>query len=255
MLFDSHAHLTDKRFKNDRYKIIKRMEEEGFAGVINVGYDKRSSFDVVKLAEEEKLCYAAVGMHPHDARLYDEEFEKDLKKLLNKKKVVALGEIGLDYHYDNSPRDTQRKVFERQIDIAKEYKKPVIIHSREATKDTFDILKANFKKENKGVMHSYSSSKDMAREYMDIGMYISFSGVVTFKNARKVRESAEYVPLDRMLIETDSPYLTPAPHRGERNSPLYVRYVAEMIARIKKVSYDEVVKKTCDNAKKLFSIN
>ncbi len=254
MFFDFHAHLMDARYKNDLDEVIKRINDKKLTGLINAGYDLKSSKKAIELARENENFYAIVGMHPHDSKDYDDAFEKQLKIMLKEDKVLGLGEIGLDYHYDNSPRDIQRNVFYRQLDVALEEKVPVIIHTREACKDTTEILKQNFIKENKGAIHSFSGSKESAKEYLDMGFYLSFSGPVTFKNANKILEVIKYVPLDRILIETDCPYLTPTPFRGKRNEPIYVEYVAEKIAEIKGISPEEVGEITYNNVKNLFSL-
>ncbi len=252
MIIDSHAHLDDEKFDTDRKELLNELKKEDYI-VINVGCDLKSNINSVKLADENDFIYAAVGMHPHDSRLYDEEFEKILLKQLEEKKVVALGEIGLDYYYDNSKRDIQQEIFIRQLNIAGEKKIPFIVHSREASEDTYNIIKENYGG-NKGVLHSFSGSKEMAKKYLDLGLYISFSGTVTFKNANNVKSCAKYVPLERILIETDSPYLAPVPKRGGRNCPLYVKHVAEEIAALKEISIEEVINMTAGNAISLFSL-
>ena len=252
MIIDSHAHLDDEKFDIDKKDLLNELKKEDYI-VINVGCDLQSNINSIKLANENDFIYAAVGMHPHDSRLYDEEFEKILLKQLEEKKVVALGEIGLDYYYDNSKRDIQQEVFIRQLRIAKERNIPFIVHSREASEDTYNILKENYGG-NKGVLHSFSGSREMAKKYLDLGLYISFSGTVTFKNASNVKACAKYVPLDKMLIETDSPYLAPVPKRGGRNCPLYVKYIAEQIAVLKGIGIEETINKTTNNTISLFSL-
>ena len=254
MLIDSHAHLDDERFDKDRDQIIKSLKEEGIELVINPGADVGSSIKAVALAEKYPNVYAAVGVHPHDAKTMDENTIDLLRSFTNREKVVAIGEIGLDYYYDNSPRDIQRKRFREQLDLAKEVGLPVIIHSRDAAKDTFDILKEAQDGTLKGVMHCYSGSVEMAREYINLGFYISLAGPATFKNARVAMDVAKVVPIDRLLIETDSPYLTPEPHRGKRNEPAYVRYVAGTIAELRGMTFEELARKTAENTKRLFNI-
>lgn len=252
MFFDSHAHLDDDRFSPDRKKVINSLKKNGVDFYINVGADMLSSEKSIKLAEEYDFIYASVGVHPHDAASLAEEDMARLKKMLAHKKVVALGEIGLDYFYDNSPRDIQKKWFIRQLQIAKETDMPVIIHCRDAVGECMDIIRKSEHK--KGVMHCFSGSAETAEELADMGWYVSFSGSVTFKNAEKLRRAASAVPLDRLMIETDSPYLSPEPVRGTRNTPQNVRYVAEKIAEIKQISVEEVAKITFENAKKFFNI-
>lgn len=254
MLIDSHAHLDDRRFDKDRDKLIKRLKEDDVDIVINPGADFLSSVKSVKMSEDYDNVYAAVGIHPHDAKSMDDETINVLRDLAKKGKVVAIGEIGLDYHYDNSPRDIQKKRFREQIKLAKELNLPIIVHDRDAHKDTFDIISDEFDGKLTGVIHSFSSSVEMAKKYIDMGFYISFSGPITFKKAKQPKEVAKEIPVDHILIETDSPYLTPEPHRGKRNEPLNVRYVAGMIAELKGISFEEVAKKTAENTKKLFNI-
>lgn len=254
MLIDSHAHLNDERFDKDREEVIKSLKENNISLIIDPGDDLSSSIKAVKLAEEYENIYAAVGVHPHSAEEMDESTIEALRALGNREKVVAIGEIGLDYYYDNSPRDIQKKWFKRQIQLAKEMDLPIIVHSRDANKDTYDIIKSEAFHNLRGVLHCYSGSLEMAEEYIKLGFYISFAGPVTFKNSKVSKEVAKNVPLDRLLIETDSPYLTPEPHRGKRNEPLYVRYVAGMIAELKGVGFEEIAKASSENAKRLFNI-
>lgn len=254
MLIDSHAHLDDERFDEDRDQVIKALEEAGIGIIINPGADLNSSIKAVSLAEKYENIYAAVGVHPHSASEMDEATMDMLRAFANRDKVVAIGEIGLDYYYDNSPRDVQRKWFREQLNLAKEVGLPVIIHSREASSDTFEIIKEAQDGRLTGVMHCYSGSVDLAMEYIKLGFYISLAGPVTFKNAKKPKEVAKAIPLDKLLIETDSPYMAPEPYRGKRNDPRYVRYVAEAIAQIKGISFEEVARKTSENAKRLFRI-
>ncbi|AUG58817.1 MAG TPA: TatD family deoxyribonuclease [Ruminiclostridium sp.] len=254
MFFDSHAHYDDRRFDNDREEIIKDAFNNGVSYILNASSSRKSVAETVSLANEFEKIYAAVGIHPHDAKDMDEDFLEELKNYAKNPKVVAVGEIGLDYHYDFSPRDTQKFWFKRQINLAKELKLPIIIHDREAHKDVLDIVKSEKAGEVGGVFHCFSGSVEMAREVLNNNFYISLAGPVTFKNARKAAEVAEYVPIDRLLIETDCPYLTPEPYRGKRNYSAYVKYVAEKIAEIKGMELEEVAEKTTANAKKLFKI-
>ena len=254
MLIDSHAHLDDNRFDADRDRLIKSLKEFGIDLIINPGSDLQTSIKAVSLAEQYENIYAAVGVHPHSAKEMDDSTVEILKSFTNRDKVVAIGEIGLDYHYDNSPRDVQRKRFIEQLHLAKEVNLPVIIHSRDAAGDTFDILKDAQDGSLEGVLHCYSGSVEMAREYIKLGFYISLAGPVTFKNSRVLKEVAKDVPLDKLLIETDSPYLTPEPYRGKRNEPIYVRYVAGTIAEVRGLAFEEVAKATSENAKRLFRI-
>ncbi|NMB08658.1 MAG: TatD family hydrolase [Tissierellia bacterium] len=254
MLIDSHAHLDDRRFNRDRDRLIESLKENGIDLVINPGADLQTSIKAVALAEKYENIYAAVGVHPHSAKEMDDSTVNVLKSFTNREKVIAIGEIGLDYYYDNSPRDIQRKRFIEQLNLAKEVDLPVIIHSRSAAGETFEILKEAQDGNLEGVLHCYSGSVEMAREYIKLGFYISIAGPVTFKNARVLKEVAKEVPLDKLLIETDAPYLTPEPYRGKRNEPIYVRYVAGTIAEIKGITFEEVAKATSENTKKLFRI-
>lgn len=254
MLFDSHAHLDDERFDDDREKVINSLKENGVDLIVDPGSDISSSVQAVNLSKEYENIYAAVGVHPHSAKDMNEDTLKILKALSKNDKVVAIGEIGLDYHYDNSPRDVQKKWFKEQIKLAKELNLPIIIHTREAQKDTFDIVKEEYDENLRGVLHCYSGSLEMAREYLDMGFYISFAGPITFKNSKVPKQVAKEVPLDKLLVETDCPYLTPEPHRGKRNEPLYVRYVASTIAELKGITFEEVARRTKENAIRFFEI-
>lgn len=254
MLIDSHAHLDDDRFDRDRDRLIKSLKDNGIELVVNPGADLQSSIKAVSLASEYENIYAAIGVHPHSAKEMDESTIEVFRSFSKRDKVVAIGEIGLDYYYDNSPRDIQRKWFVEQLRLAKEVDLPVIIHSRDAAKDTFDILSEAQDGSLRGVLHCYSGSIEMALEYIKLGFYISIAGPVTFKNARVLREVAEAVPLDKLLIETDSPYLTPEPYRGKRNEPIFVKHVAGTIAEVKGVSFEDIATATRRNTKNLFKI-
>lgn len=254
MLIDSHAHLDDRRFDGDRDRLIKSLKDSGVGMVINPGADLGSSIKAVSLAEQYDNIYAAVGIHPHSAKEMDDSTIEILRSFSNRKKVIAIGEIGLDYHYDHSPREIQQERFIEQLNLAKEVDLPVIIHTREAAKDTLDIIKKAQNGSIKGVMHCFSGSLEMAWEYIELGFYISFAGPITFKNARVSREIINAMPLNRLMIETDSPYLTPEPHRGKRNEPAYVRYVAGTIAELRGISFGEIAKRTAENTRELFRI-
>lgn len=255
MLFDSHAHLDDSRFNKDREDIIKRARANGIKYILNAGADLTTSIAGVNLAGKHDMIYASVGVHPHDVKDMDEDTIEVLKALSNNKKVVAIGEIGLDFYRDNSPRDQQRKWFRRQIELAKEVKLPMIIHDRDANQETFDTLNEYDAGEFGCLMHCYSGSLELAQEYIKRGIYISIAGPITFNNSRKLPEIAKEIPLEWLLVETDSPYLTPVPHRGKRNEPAYVKFVAEEIAKAKGISLEEVAHQTTANAKKLFNID
>lgn len=254
MLFDSHAHLDSERFEGERDAIIERAKAAGLSLIMNPGADYASSVRAVELSETYDMVYAAVGIHPHDADSVDDRMLSLIKALAKNKKVMAIGEIGLDYHYDHSPRDVQQKVFIDQIRLAKSLKLPIIIHDREANDDMMRILKEEEAFETGVVLHCFSGSAELARQYIKLGAYISIAGPLTFKNNRKTIEVVEVVPLDRLFVETDSPFLTPVPYRGKRNEPAYVEHVADKIAEIKGLTYREVVEATKENACRFFGI-
>ncbi|MBQ3470939.1 MAG: TatD family hydrolase [Clostridia bacterium] len=254
MLFDSHAHYNDERFDEDRFELLSQMRENNVGLIMN----SCSSLDeiplIFEICEKFPFVYASAGIHPHEVENIKESDMETLKEYTKNPKVKAIGEIGLDYYYDFSPRETQKKWFARQVDVARELNLPVIIHDRDAHKDSMDILRDHKVSEVGGVFHCYAGSVEMAREILDWGMYIAFGGSLTFKNSVRPVEVAKYVPLDRILIETDSPYLTPVPHRGKRNSSLYIHYVAEKLAEVRGVSVEEIEAATFENAKKCFRI-
>jgi len=255
MLIDSHAHIDDQKFNEDREVVLENARAAGVELIINPGADEASSFRAVAMSEKYPMVYATVGIHPHDAKDYEtQKHDALLTEWASKEKVVAIGEIGLDYHYDYSPRDVQQEVFIRQLIIAKAVKLPIVIHNRESMEDMVRILKEYFAPEYGGIMHSYSGSVEMAKVFLDMGFHLSISGPLTFSNARKLPEVVAMMPLDRLLIETDSPYLTPTPHRGKRNEPAYVSFVAAEIARIRGIAVEEVAEITTRNAKRVFGI-
>ena len=254
MLFDSHAHLDDEKFDEDREEVITRSLQNGVTGIINAGSCMASSAQSVALAAQYDNIYAAVGIHPHDAKSAQEADYAQLAAWAQLEKVVAIGEIGLDYYYDFSPRDLQRTVFTRQIDVARQMDMPFIIHDRDAHGDILDVLKKEAKGLT-GVLHCFSGSLEMAKEVIKLGFYISIAGPVTFKNAAKLPEIIKNVPLERLLVETDCPYLTPHPHRGKRNEPAYVKIVAEQVAHLREMELADLAKSTTENTKKLFKIS
>ena len=253
MLADSHAHIDDERFDADREEVVARALAAGVSLIVNIGADMASSARSVALAEKYPGIYAAVGMHPHDSQDMKENDYRQLEQWANHPKVVAIGEIGLDYHYDLSPRPVQKEVFLRQLDVARKTGKPFIIHEREAHADMLDIIRYAARGLN-GVFHCFSGSVETAREYLKMGFYISVAGPVTFPKSVKTKEVAKAVPLDRLLVETDSPYLTPQPFRGKRNEPAYVRLVAEEIANLRDISLAELAETTTANVRRLFNI-
>ena len=254
MLFDTHAHLNADQFEEDVALVIERAKEEGVSNIVVVGFDEKTIKGAIKLAENYDFIYAAVGWHPVDAIDMTEEHLKWLEELSSHPKVVAIGEMGLDYHWDKSPKDVQKEVFRKQIQLAKKVNLPIIIHNRDAHEDIVTILKEEDASAVGGIMHCFGSSLDIAKQCLKMNFYISFGGPVTFKNAKRPKEVAKEIPLDRLLIETDCPYLAPHPYRGKRNEPSYVKLVAEAIAELKDITYEEVVAATNENAKKLFAI-
>jgi len=250
-LIDTHAHLDSTDYDDDRAALIARTFADG-VGVITVGVDLESSEAALKLAQRHRFIWAGVGVHPHEAKTFNSEVSGALRKLAEDPKVVAIGEIGLDYYRDLSPRSTQRDVFALQIELANELDLPVIIHNRESTKDMLAILRKHRPK--RGVIHSFLGDIDLARELMDLGLYLGIGGPLTFKKNDILRDAVSQIPFDKILLETDCPYLTPVPHRGKRNEPVYVRYMAEEIARIKGIPVDKVTAATTENARQLFDI-
>lgn len=251
---DSHAHLNDEAFKLDVEQVIENALEAGVEAILVPGFDLASSIKAVELAEEHRMIWAAVGVHPHDAKTWDRTVVAQLEQLLTEAKVVAVGEIGLDYHYNYSGKEEQLKAFIEQINIAKSCQKPIIIHNREAHHDTFETLSRERVGVAGGVMHCFSGSEEMAAQFAQLGLYISFAGTLTFSKANKLRKTAAGVPMDRLLVETDSPYLAPHPFRGRRNEPAYVRLVGEKLAEVKKTSVADVMAMTVNNTKALFGI-
>ncbi len=252
MYFDTHAHLDDARFDADRETVIATIKLANGAPVINVGADMEGSVASTRLAKQYDFIYAAVGLHPYDAQSMNEVDLETLRNLAKEPKVVAIGEIGLDYHYDEADREKQKEWFLRQILLAQELDLPYIVHDRDAHADCLEVIRQSgyFR----GVMHCYSGSAEMAKTLIDLGFYISFAGPVTFKNGKKAKEAAESVPLERLLIETDSPYLSPEPHRGERNDSSKVFLIAKTLAELKGITEEELARITCENGKRFFGI-
>lgn len=254
MIFETHAHYDDSAFDGDRDRVLSSAAAHGIGKIINVGASFRGVEDTAKLMERYPFVYGAVGIHPDEVGELDEAKMRRLRELCDYPKTVAVGEIGLDYYWNKEDHEVQKKWFVRQMDLAKETGLPIIVHSRDAAKDTLDIMKAERADKLKGVIHCYSYSREHAREYMNMGYFLGVGGVVTFKNGKKLKEVVEYAPLDYLLLETDAPYLAPEPFRGKRNCSLYLTYVAEEIARIKGVSYETVVDVTRENAERLFGV-
>jgi len=255
MFIDSHAHIDGHEFDADREEVIQRARSAGVSVILNVGTGDPHSgaFErAVELGKTHESIYTAIGTHPHDARLYDDAAEEKIKTLINNEHVIAWGEIGLDFHYDNSPRDVQVDVFKRQLRAARECDLPVVIHTREAESETIEILRNEY--DGSGVFHCFSGSMELAQRAIEIGFMISFSGIVTFKKADELRAVAKHVPLDRLLIETDCPYLTPIPYRGKRNEPAYVVEVARCLAAIHDVDIEEMGRITSENFNRFFGL-
>lgn len=256
MFIDSHAHIDGPEFDADREEIIERARAAGVSAILNVGTGDPHSdaFErAVELGKKYSSVYTAIGTHPHDARFYDDKAEEKIKQLIKSERVIAWGEIGLDFHYDNSPRDVQVEVFKRQLRAARECDLPVVIHTREAEPETVEILESDYAgAERRGVFHCFSGSMQLARRAIELGFMISFSGIVTFKKADELRAVAQQVPLDRLLIETDCPFLSPIPYRGKRNEPAYVVEVARCIAGLHGVEAEEIGRITAENFSRFF---
>ena len=255
VFFDSHSHLDASQFDDDRELMIKRTQLNQIDFVLNPGADLPSSQKAVELANLYPFIYAAVGIHPHDVEMMTEEMLSEIETLAQNPKVKAIGEIGLDYYRDLSPRELQKKWFIEQLRLAKKLNLPVVIHDRDANEDVLKILKEERQFETGVLMHCYSGSKELALQYVKLGAYISIAGPLTYKNARKTVEVVEAVPVDRLMIETDAPYLTPEPYRGKRNEPMYVRHTCQRMANIKGVYLEEMAQITKENAMRFFNIN
>ncbi|EOE6412422.1 TatD family hydrolase [Enterococcus hirae] len=254
MIFDSHTHLNAEQFNDDIPETIERAKELGVTKMAVVGFDTPTIEKSLQLSHDYSNIYSIIGWHPTEAGSYTKDVEKKLQEQLTMPKAVALGEIGLDYYWMEDPKEVQAEVFRRQIAIAKEMNLPISIHTREALADTYQILKEEDIRDIGGIMHSFSGDFEWAKRFLDLGMHISFSGVVTFKKAQDVQEAATHVPLDRLLVETDAPYLAPVPYRGKRNEPGYTRYTVEKIAELRNLPVEEVALQTWKNAHRLFRI-
>jgi len=255
LLFDSHTHLDDAKFDEDRAAVLARARSAGVRGIINPGCELNSSARAVELASEYDMVYATVGVHPHDAAGVPASYLERLRELAAREKVVALGEMGLDYFRNLSPRDVQKRVFREQLALARELDLPVIIHDRDAHEDIVKILKNDGLPERGGVMHCFSGDWLLAEQCLQMGLYISFAGTVTFADAGRLKGVAARVPLEKMLVETDAPYLAPLPRRGRRNEPAYVRYVAEKIAIIRGMKLEQLSQLIAENIRLLFGVN
>lgn len=254
MLIDTHVHLNADQYDEDLQEVIDRALEEGIDRMFVVGFDTKTIERTMKLIDEYEFIYGIIGWHPVDAIDCTEERLEWIEKLSKHPKIIGIGEMGLDYHWDKSPKDVQKEVFRKQIALAKRVQLPIIIHNREATQDCVDILKEENASEIGGIMHSFSGSNEIVDEILKMNFYISLGGPVTFKNAKQPKEVAQHVPLDRLLVETDAPYLSPHPYRGKRNEPARVKLVAEQIAELRGISYEEVCEATTQNAERLFKL-
>jgi TatD DNase family protein len=254
MLFETHAHYDDSRYDEDREEVLEKAREAGVSHIINISSDRESIIKTLSLAEKHEFIYASIGLHPSCCEGLDEQEIAEMSKQAENPKVVAVGEIGLDYHYEEPPREIQRQCFRMQLEMAKSLKLPVLIHDRDAHEDVISIVRQHNAGEYGGAFHAFSGSVEMAREVLNMGFYISVGGVVTFKNARKLVDVVKYVPLDRLLIETDCPYLAPDPYRGQRNDSSLLKYIVQKISEIKNIDFDDVSCISFNNAMELFNI-
>ena len=254
MIFDTHAHYDDEQFDIDRESLLSSMAQAGIGNIVNVGANMASSGKSLELADKYDFMYAAVGVHPSDSAELSEENLKKLKEMSSHKKCVAIGEIGLDYYWPEPDHEIQKTWFRRQLNLAREVKKPVIIHSREAALDTITIMQQEDAATIGGVVHCFSYSKEIAKQCLDMGFYIGIGGVLTFKNGRKLKEVAQDIPLEKILLETDCPYLAPVPYRGKRNCSLYLQLVVDALSEIKGISAEEVIRVTQENAKTMYRL-
>ena len=254
MIFDTHAHYDDEQFDEDRDELLASMQACGVEAVTNIGASLATSQNTIELTKKYPFVYGAIGVHPNEVEDLNEDGIAWLKENSALPKIVAIGEIGLDYYWDEPGREIQKKWFLRQLELAREVMLPVVIHSRDAAKDTLDIMKSFHAENLGGVIHCFSYTKEMAREYLNMGFFLGIGGVVTFKNAKKLKEVVEYMPMEQMVLETDCPYLSPVPNRGKRNSSLNLPYVVEEVARLKGISVDEVIEITNRNAKTMYRL-
>lgn len=254
-LADSHAHLIDKAYRNDSAEVIQRALDSGVKLIINLGYDIKTSLRAVDMADRYPFMHASAGVHPHEAERVPHDFLDKLRELAQEKKIIAVGEIGLDYYRDLSPRKKQQEVFRKQLKLAQEVGLPVIIHDREAHQDVLEIVKEEQGGKNGGVFHCFSGDWEMAQECIEMGFYISIAGPVTFKNSCSLQEVAQKTPLNRILVETDCPYLTPVPYRGKRNEPAYVKHTVEKIASLREMKWEEFAQAVYENTQNVFNLN
>ncbi|MBP3506816.1 MAG: TatD family hydrolase [Lachnospiraceae bacterium] len=252
MIFDTHAHYDDEAFDEDREALLNRMQAGGIGRIVNIGANMRTSEMTVELTKQYDFIYGAVGVHPNDVGEMKEEDLQRLCQWSGLERIVAIGEIGLDYHYDEPERTIQFQWFEAQMELARQVQLPIVVHSRDAAKDTVDLMKACHAEEIGGVVHCYSYTKELAREFLNMDYYFGVGGVLTFPNAKKLKEAVEYIPLEKIVLETDCPYLAPVPNRGKRNSSLNLPYVAEVLAEIKGLPVEEIEAVTFENGKRLY---
>lgn len=254
MIFDTHAHYDDEAFQEDRETLLNTLQAQGIESVVNIGASIQTTKNTLELIKKYPFIYGAVGVHPSETAELNDELLNWLKTVSQTPKVVAIGEIGLDYYWEEPGHEVQKEWFVKQLNLARETKLPVVIHSRDAARDTLDIMKAEHSEEIGGVIHCFSYGVEMAREYLKMGFYLGIGGVLTFNNAKKLKEVVEYAPMDRIVLETDCPYLAPVPNRGKRNSSLNLPYVVEAIGRIKNLTPEEVACITNRNAKELYRL-
>lgn len=254
MIFDTHAHYDDEAFDEDREALLGSLPKNGISHIVNIGASIETTKNTIELTKKYDFIYGAAGVHPSETAELNEEKFNWLQEVVMLPKIVAVGEIGLDYYWDTPDRETQKIWFDRQMELAKQVKKPMVIHSRDAIKETYDMILARGGRDIGGVVHCYSSSLEMVKEFIKLGFYIGIGGVLTFKNAKKLKEVVEYLPIEYIVLETDCPYLAPEPNRGKRNSSLNLTYVVEAISQIKGIDYEEVVEKTNQNAKALYRL-
>ena len=254
MIFDTHAHYDDEAFNEDWDKLLLSLPENGIEAVVNVGASIQSTKNTLELMKKYSFVYGAAGVHPNETAELNEHLMDWLRHVAGKEKVVAIGEIGLDYYWNQPEPEVQKHWFVRQLDLAREVNLPVIVHSRDAAKDTLDIIKAENARDMGGVIHCFSYSVEMAREYLSMGFYLGIGGVLTFNNAKKLKEVVDYMPMDQLVLETDCPYLSPVPNRGKRNSSLNLPYVVKAVSEIKGISEEEVIAVTRENARRMYRL-
>lgn len=255
MIFDTHAHYDDDAFNQDREQVLKSLTDHGIEAVVNVGASIQTTKNTLQLMEQYPFIYGAVGVHPSSTAELDEHLMVWLREVSSKPKVVAIGEIGLDYYWDEPEREIQKHWFIRQMELARDVKLPLVIHSRDAAKDTLELMNEHKAGDMGGVIHCFSYGTEIAREFLNMGFYLGIGGVLTFNNAKKLKEVVAYTPIDRIVLETDCPYLSPVPNRGKRNSSLNLPYVAEAVSEMKGISVEDVIEITRRNARKMYGLS